>query len=81
MPREEVQSALEDLREEAVLPHPVRLRDLILKSKLDPALALEVNREFQDYLTQFGQAQKNRRAPARAHRRKRAQELTPVCRA
>jgi hypothetical protein len=58
MPREEVQSALEDLREEAVLPHPVRLRDLILKSKLDPALALEVNREFQDYLTQFGQAQK-----------------------
>ena len=58
MPREEVQSALEDLREEAVLPHPVRLRDLILKSKLDPALAVEVNREFQDYLTQFGQAQK-----------------------
>ena len=58
MPREEVQSALEDLREEAVLPHPVRLRDLILRSKLDPALAVEVNREFQDYLTQFGQAQK-----------------------
>jgi hypothetical protein len=58
MPREEVQSALEDLREEAVLPHPVRLRDLILRSKLDPALALEVNREFQDYLNQFGQAQK-----------------------
>lgn len=58
MPREEVQSVLEDLREDALLPHPVRLRDLILRSKLDPALALEVNREFQDYLTQFGQAQK-----------------------
>lgn len=58
MPREEVQTALEELREEAVLPHPVRLRDLILRSKLDPALALEVNREFQDYLAQFGQAQK-----------------------
>ncbi len=58
MPREEVQTALEELREEAVLPHPVRMRDMILRCKLDPALAVEVNREFQEYLAQFGQAQK-----------------------
>jgi len=58
MSREEVQSALDELREDALLPHPVRLRDLILRSKLDPALAIEVNREFQEYLSQFGVAQK-----------------------
>lgn len=58
MSREEIQSALDELREDALLPHPVRLRDLILRSKLDPALAVEVNREFQEYLSQFGVAQK-----------------------
>ena len=58
MPREEIQVALEELRDDALLPHPVRLRDIILRSKLDPALAIEVNREFQEYLGQFGQAQK-----------------------
>ncbi len=58
MSREEIQSALDELREDALLPHPVRLRDLILRSKLDPALAVEVNREFQEYLSQFGMAQK-----------------------
>lgn len=58
MSREEIQSALDELREDALLPHPIRLRDLILRSKLDPALAVEVNREFQEYLSQFGVAQK-----------------------
>ncbi len=58
MPREEVQTALDELKEDALLPHPVRLRDLILRSKLEPALAVEINREFQEYLAQFGQAQK-----------------------
>jgi hypothetical protein len=51
-------TALEELRDDAVLPHPVHLRDMILRSKLDPALALDLNRDFQEYLTQFGEVQK-----------------------
>ncbi|MGH9789587.1 MAG: hypothetical protein ACRD5W_00130 [Candidatus Acidiferrales bacterium] len=58
MPREEIQSALDELREDALLPHSVRLRDMILQSKLGPELAVEVNREFQEYLAQFGNGQK-----------------------
>jgi hypothetical protein len=44
--------ALDELRDDAVLPHPVHLRDMILRTKLDATLALDLNREFQDYLTQ-----------------------------
>ena len=49
--------ALDELRDEAVLPHPVHLRDMILRTRLDPAAAVDLNRDFQDYLTQFGQLQ------------------------
>lgn len=49
--------ALEELRDDAVLPHPVHLRDMILRTKLDATSALDLNREFQDYLTRFGEAQ------------------------
>jgi hypothetical protein len=51
-------TALEELRDDAVLPHPVHLRDMILRSKLDAALALDLNRDFQEYLTRFGEVQK-----------------------
>jgi hypothetical protein len=51
------QTALEELRDDVVLPHPVHLRDMILRTKLEPAKALELNRDFQEYLAQFGQAQ------------------------
>lgn len=50
--------ALEELRDDAVLPHPVHLRDMILRNKLDPTAALDLNRDFQEYLSQFGEAQK-----------------------
>ena len=50
--------ALDELRDDATLPHPVHLRDMILRTKLDPMSALELNREFQDYLTHFGDTQK-----------------------
>ncbi|MGH9682628.1 MAG: hypothetical protein ACRD4S_03310 [Candidatus Acidiferrales bacterium] len=50
--------ALDELRDEAVLPHPVHLRDMILRTKLDATAALGLNREFQDYLTRFGELQK-----------------------
>jgi len=50
--------ALEELRDDAVLPHPVHLRDMILRTKLDPTKAMDLNREFQDYLSKFGELQK-----------------------
>jgi hypothetical protein len=56
--RYDAKSALEELQEDAVLPHPVRLRDMILRVRLDANAALEINREFQDYLAAFGQTQK-----------------------
>lgn len=51
-------AALEELCDEAVLPHPVHLRDMILRTKLDAGKALDLNREFQSYLTHFGETQK-----------------------
>ena len=51
-------TALDELRDDAVLPHPVHLRDMILRTKLEPTSALDLNREFQDYLTRFGETQK-----------------------
>jgi len=50
--------ALDELRDDAVLPHPVHLRDMILRTKLDATSALDLNREFLDYLARFGEAQK-----------------------
>jgi len=50
--------ALDELRDDATLPHPVHLRDMILRTKLDATSALDLNREFQDHLTHFGDTQK-----------------------
>ena len=50
--------ALEELNEEALLPHPVKLRDMIMRNKLQPGEAQKLNAEFQDYLTRFGEIQK-----------------------
>jgi hypothetical protein len=50
--------ALNELKEEAVLPHPVHLRDMILRTRLDAEAALELNRQFQEYLSHFGLTQK-----------------------
>jgi hypothetical protein len=50
--------ALEELQEDALLPHPVRLRDMILRNVLAAQDARDINREFQEYLTAYGQSQK-----------------------
>jgi isochorismate hydrolase len=50
--------ALEELQEEALLPHPVKLRDMILRTQLGPKEAQLLNHDFQDYLTRFGGIQK-----------------------
>ena len=50
--------ALEELQEDALLPHPVKLRDMILRHQLGVQQAKDINHEFQDYLTHFGESQK-----------------------
>jgi hypothetical protein len=50
--------ALDELKEEAVLPNPVHVRDMILRSQLTPEEALDLNREFQAYQRSFADAQK-----------------------
>jgi hypothetical protein len=50
--------ALEELQEDALMPHPVKLRDMILRNQHDPKEAQILNAEFQNYLTKFGELQK-----------------------
>ncbi|HTQ96340.1 MAG TPA: hypothetical protein VMH89_06020 [Candidatus Acidoferrum sp.] len=50
--------ALEELQEDALLPHPVKLRDMILRNQLGPQDAQLLNQEFQEYLSRFGEIQK-----------------------
>ena len=54
-------TALEELQEDALLPHPVKLRDMIMRVKLQPNEAQAMNQEFQDYLTRFGEIQRSAR--------------------
>ena len=51
-------SALDDLMEESLLPNPVHVRDMILRTKLSPEQALELNRRFLAYQHAFAEAQK-----------------------
>jgi len=55
-------TALEELQEDALLPHPVKLRDMILRHQLAVPEAKSINQEFQEYLTRFGESQKIARA-------------------
>ncbi len=54
----DAKTALDELQEEALLPHPVKLRDMILRTQLGPQEAQAMNQEFQDYLTRFGEIQR-----------------------
>ena len=51
-------TALEELTEDATLPNPVHVRDMILRKKLGPDKSLELNRRFVEYQKFFGEAQK-----------------------
>jgi len=51
-------TALEELQEDALLPHPVKLRDMILRHELGVQDAKSINHEFQEYLSHFGESQK-----------------------
>ena len=50
--------ALEELTEDATLPNPVHIRDMMLRHKLTPDQSLELNRVFVEYQKFFGEAQK-----------------------
>jgi len=51
-------TALEELTEDAVLPNPVHVRDMILRQRLSADKSLELNRLFIEYQRFFGEAQK-----------------------
>ncbi len=51
-------TALEEITEEAILPNPVHVRDMLLRQQLTPDKSLELNRIFADYQKSFGEAQR-----------------------
>ena len=50
-------TALEELTEDAQLPNPVHLRDMMLRAHLDADHSLEYNRLFVEYQKRFGELQ------------------------
>ena len=51
-------TALEELAEDATLPNPVHVRDMILRKHPSTDKALELNRLFVEYQKFFGETQK-----------------------
>jgi len=51
-------TVLEELTEEAILPNPVHLRDMMLRHHLTVDKSLELNRRFLEYQKHFGEIQK-----------------------
>ena len=51
-------TALEELTEDATLPNPVHVRDMMLRKHLSADKSLELNRLFLEYQKFFGEAQK-----------------------
>ena len=51
-------TALEELTEDATLPNPVHVRDMILRKHPSTDKALELNRLFVEYQKFFGETQK-----------------------
>ena len=54
-------TALEELKEEAVLPNPVHVRDMILRAHPSADRSIELNRMFLEYQKLFGELQKQAR--------------------
>jgi len=51
-------TALEELTEDAILPNPVHVRDMMLRKRLSADRSLEINRLFVEYQKFFGETQK-----------------------
>ncbi len=50
--------ALEELKDDAQLPNPVHIRDMILRKHPKPDQSLELNRKFLAYQKDFAELQK-----------------------
>lgn len=50
--------ALEELNDDAVLPNPVHMRDMLLRAHLHADRSLQLNRNFLEYQRYFAEAQK-----------------------
>lgn len=48
------EAAMEELKEDAALPNPVHVRDMILRRDLTPEKALDLNRHFVEYQKAYG---------------------------
>ncbi len=66
------ETALEELREEALLPNPVHVRDMVLRTSHTAEEALDLNRRFQAYQAAFAalaaQAAELLQSLAKAHK-------------
>ena len=51
-------TALDELTEDAILPNPVHVRDMMLRKRLSADESLEINRLFVEYQKFFGETQK-----------------------
>jgi len=51
------ETALEELTEDAHLPNPVHMRDMMLRAHMNADHSLEMNRKFLEYQRHFGEAQ------------------------
>jgi hypothetical protein len=49
--------ALEELSEDAVLPNPTHVRDMMVRCELSPDQAVDLSKKFHTYLHSFGDAQ------------------------
>jgi hypothetical protein len=54
----DAKTALEELTEDATLPNPVHVRDMMLRKHLSVDKSLELNRLFTEYQKFFGETQK-----------------------
>lgn len=50
--------ALEEMKDETVLPNPVHMRDMLLRAHLTADQSIELNRVFLEYQKHFGEALK-----------------------
>jgi hypothetical protein len=53
-----VEDLLTDLEEDHLLPHPVKVRDMMARASLSPENSISLQRRFQDYLKLFGETEK-----------------------
>ncbi|MGP8141535.1 MAG: hypothetical protein ACLQBU_06650 [Terriglobales bacterium] len=51
-------TALEELTEDATLPNPVHVRDMMLRRNLTADQSIQLNRIFVEYQKAFGEAQR-----------------------